>query len=403
MRDATDKDIRESIQPANGSNAPYPDAEIRRVGDILLELSAPMQYPWMPTDGSRVDKRGANKFMLCQMAFEDDLDVAWRYTEELAEKTFGDPEDLWSEILDKLGPVRALLPSDNPRRSDAIAARIMQVARYIKDRYGGDVRAIWADDDGEKAFQRLLGMKIDRSISEDIVFILYETRQLKRWPWMPTDGSRASRRDANKFFAGAVMDYRMKAWLVWKNAKRLSEGILGDPDDLWEAIRGRSEAGMREMFRAESLHRFPDCGVRLWRAAGDIGEKYEGDVRRIWEGKTTVEALKSLQEFYGIGPQLGRMIVGALKDTKQIVGNSDLKADTNVRKVLGRVFEGKSVSPSEALEIADAIVPGNSWSIDDPLFSIGTRICRASDPLCSGCPLKGECVYAQTRSRMGRT
>ena len=80
-----------------------------------------------------------------------------------------------------------------------------------------------------------------------------------------------------------------------------------------------------------------------------------------------------------------------------------MKADTNVRKVLGRVFEGKSVSPSEALEIADAIVPGNSWSIDDPLFSIGTRICRASEPLCSDCPLKGECVYAQARSRRGQT
>ena len=379
---------------AMGMNSRNLRPKTGRVLDILLEAADSVYDPWMPFDGSYADMKDANKFVLCVMALEIGLDEAEEYTRDLAEDALRDPDDLWGKVLENQRAVRSLLPGDDPRRSDAIAARIIKTAGQIGSRYGGDARRIWGDGDDKKTFERLHDIADSRAIAEDIVKVLYKTKQLKEWPWMPTDGRRASKKEANKFFVGAMMDYQMKAWLVWNNAKRLSEGILGDPDDLWKAIRDKSEEGMKDLFRAELLHRFPDCGIRLWRAADRIGRDCGGDVRMMWEGKTTDEAREEFLKLYGIGRQLASMIVGALIDTGQIEGRGDLKADTNVRRVLGRVFEGDMVSPDAALGLADQMLPGDSWQIDNPLFNIGRACCRKRDPLCSECPLQQECAYA---------
>lgn len=58
--------------------------------------------------------------------------------------------------------------------------------------------------------------------------------------------------------------------------------------------------------------------------------------------------------------QISRMIRGALYDTHQIDGKGDLKADSNVTRVLGRVFKSSMVSKDRALEIADRLLPGDS-------------------------------------------
>ena len=62
----------------------------------------------------------------------------------------------------------------------------------------------------------------------------------------------------------------------------------------------------------------------------------------------------------GVGPQLSRMTVGVLHDTKQIEGAGELKADIHVRRVLGRVFTGDMVSAEAALDIGREMMPRGS-------------------------------------------
>ena len=57
------------------------------------------------------------------------------------------------------------------------------------------------------------------------------------WPWLD-DAFRlnreATKKEANKFLLGVILDRQMKWELAWANARKLTEECLADPDDLWE-------------------------------------------------------------------------------------------------------------------------------------------------------------------------
>lgn len=213
------------------------------------------------------------------------------------------------------------------------------------------------------------------------------------WPWLPADGSQVGRKEANKFVLGAIMDYQMRAEQVWKNAGVLSEDILGNTEDLWGAIAGKSKPDVRHLFRHHKLHRFPEHAAdRTLRIAADIRDRYGGDARKIWSGQGTNEVMRRLSEMR-VGPQISRMIIGGLIDTGQIKGKGELRANTNIRRMLGRVFDGRKASPDRALEIADVMEPGNSWRLNGSVFALGKYICK-KEPLCHKCCLRGECRYA---------
>ena len=68
--------------------------------------------------------------------------------------------------------------------------------------------------------------------------------------------------------------------------------------------------------------------------------------------------------------------------------------DTNVRRVLGRVFVGDELADRGALErLADALVPGSdAYAWNQALMDLGATLCTARRPLCLLCPLRSECV-----------
>jgi len=217
-------------------------------------------------------------------------------------------------------------------------------------------------------------------------------------------GEPVTKKRANKFLVGAILDYQIPAATAWENARRLAEEILGDPDDLWNAIAAIGERQWKSdnLKAACRLHRFPtQAHDRLWRIGRCVREQYDGDARRIWKGKTPGAALERLCRM-GVGDQISRMIVGALIDTEQIVGQGDLKADLHVRRVLGRVFEGGMVDVKRAHRIADRLVPGNSWKLDEPLYRLGKKVCRKSNPNCHDCYLMPKCNYFHDRAHMNR-
>jgi len=83
------------------------------------------------------------------------------------------------------------------------------------------------------------------------------------WDWLLPDVS-PSMKDANKFLLGCILDYQMRAEQAWSNARRLAEGILADPDDLWDAITTGSLAAWNAKRKEYALHRFPKGHERVY-------------------------------------------------------------------------------------------------------------------------------------------
>ena len=210
-------------------------------------------------------------------------------------------------------------------------------------------------------------------------------------------GRRADKKSANKFMLACILNYRMKAEQVWNNAKRFAEDELGDPKYLWETIIDIRRWNSDTVRRRYRLHYLSAAHKRVRRIAKEIVEHYKGDARNIWKNQTPDDIRKRL-EGMRVGPQISRMIVGALHDTKQISGAGELKADIHVRRVLGRVFTGQVVSADDAHRIAKQMEPRKSWKLDAPLYLLGKSTCIPTNPDCEDCYLPKECKYYKTNA-----
>ena len=221
------------------------------------------------------------------------------------------------------------------------------------------------------------------------------------WDWINvSNGETVDKKNANKFLLGCILDYRILAETAWKNARRLSEDILGDPDDLWGSITSVSKSQWSSKWKEYSLHRFPVAHDRVWRIGKDIVDLYEGDARNIWNSDSPSVVLNRLNEMR-VGEQISRMTVGALYDTGHISGIGDVKADIHIRRVLGRALIGEVFSPDKATEITREMNSDNPWLLDRPLYLIGKNYCSATNPKCNKCYLHDECAFRnknQTKS-----
>jgi A/G-specific adenine glycosylase len=68
-------------------------------------------------------------------------------------------------------------------------------------------------------------------------------------------------------------------------------------------------------------------------------------------------------------------------------------ADTNVRRVLGRVLLGRTASEREAIGIDEAILPrADAARWHHALMDLGATVCVSRAPRCDRCPVQGLCV-----------
>ena len=223
--------------------------------------------------------------------------------------------------------------------------------------------------------------------------LLLDNRSSLSWPWLSDlKGRGANKKTANKFMLGCILDYQMKASVAWDKARWFAEDELGDPKDLWQTIIAIRRWDSDAIFRRYLLHRFPQGHKRVRRIGKELVEHYNGDARKIWNNQAPDDILERLKVMR-VGPQISRMIVGALYDTKQISEAHELKADSHVRKVLGRVFSGDDISADDAHRIANTMIPDTSWKLDEPLYSLGQSICTRTTPDCENCYLCEECKY----------
>jgi len=218
-----------------------------------------------------------------------------------------------------------------------------------------------------------------------------ESRRKYNWPWL--DGRYLTRRRANKFLLGAIIDFQVPANSAWDTAQNFAETALGDPPLLWQRIRDFTPREWDARFPTYKLHRFRWAHTRVRHIAGRVVGKFGGDFRDAFEGKSARKVLGILETELKVGPAIARMIVGALIDTGHLQGQSDLKPDRHVRRVLGRVYQQSEITARQALTLARQICPNSSWVLDNPLYDIGKRFCKARQPLCANCPLNTVCRY----------
>ncbi len=100
---------------------------------------------------------------------------------------------------------------------------------------------------------------------------------------------------------------------------------------------------------------------------------------------------KALRQFKGIGRYTaGALLSFAFRKDAPIL-------DTNVRRVLGRVFWGprrmKALRGEKAMwDLSAALVPrGKAYDFNQALMDFGATWCTPRNPRCLPCPMKGFC------------
>lgn len=149
-------------------------------------------------------------------------------------------------------------------------------------------------------------------------------------------------------------------------------------------------AGTADVLRAWQGLGYNSRAVRLQNVAREVVERYGGAMPREAD---------ALRELPGIGPYTVAAIRAFAFD------EDDAPMDTNVRRIVHRLFFGVEFPPGathrELDARAQALVPpgeGHDWS--SAMMDLGATICTARAPKCLLCPLQSECAAAPIDANM---
>jgi len=143
------------------------------------------------------------------------------------------------------------------------------------------------------------------------------------------------------------------------------------------------------------LGRFPTLRALARTSLGDVLREWQGlgynrrarDLHRIARANPT--ALPSSVDALDALPGVGAYTAGAVACFSR--GERVAFADTNVRRVLGRVVLGRVATEREAVAIDGELMPRDAASWHHALMDLGATLCRAREPLCPTCPLAVTC------------
>ncbi len=146
----------------------------------------------------------------------------------------------------------------------------------------------------------------------------------------------------------------------------------------FEALAG---APASEVIRAWAGMGYNRRALNLQRAAQAVVERHGGAMPR------EPRALRAL-------PGVGEYTANALACFA--LGQQTAVVDTNVRRVLGRVFHWPSTpSDRETAETASRALPeGQAWAWNQALMDLGATVCTSRRPTCLLCPLRESCRAA---------
>ena len=148
----------------------------------------------------------------------------------------------------------------------------------------------------------------------------------------------------------------------------------------YPSLRSLARAGAREVREAWYPLGYNIRPVRLRNIARTALHRHRGKI------PATREELLALP---GIGPYTaGAVLSFAYRKDAPIL-------DTNVRRVLRRVFLGDRAASSDRIlwALSEALLPrGKAYDFNQALMDFGATACTARRPRCPGCPLARLCV-----------
>ena len=129
-----------------------------------------------------------------------------------------------------------------------------------------------------------------------------------------------------------------------------------------------------------------------------------GDVLRHWSGLGYNRRARDLHRVAGLSrsglpadaqaldalPGIGAYTAGAVACFA--FGTRTAFADTNIRRVLGRIVLGRIASEREAIAIDEELAPRDARPWHHALMDLGATICVARAPRCDACPLALRCA-----------
>jgi A/G-specific adenine glycosylase len=160
----------------------------------------------------------------------------------------------------------------------------------------------------------------------------------------------------------------LPVWDVWLDRWPTAGALAGD--SVGEAIRAWGRLG------------YPRRAQRLHAAAGDIVERFGGDVPSSYD---------DLLSLPGVGGYTARAVRAFG------FGAHDVPLDTNVRRVLARVYDAAAdvtaVAPSRAEQQRADDLADASGGVGAALMELGALVCAARAPRCAACPVSSRCGW----------
>jgi len=205
---------------------------------------------------------------------------------------------------------------------------------------------------------------------QKIVKILSEKYEINEW-W--------ERYTPFETLVGVILSQRT----YWKNVKTAIERFA----ERFNRIEDVAEANVKEIeevIKPAGLYKVR--ARRIKNIARDLIEKYDGNLNKILDLPRD-EAKKKLIAIEGIGPKTADVLLMAIK------GEHVLPVDVHIFRIMRRLGIADEKDDYESLraKLESEIPPAQRTKTHLILIEFGRRICRARNPKCEECPIKGYC------------
>ncbi|MGE5461286.1 MAG: A/G-specific adenine glycosylase [Solirubrobacterales bacterium] len=150
-------------------------------------------------------------------------------------------------------------------------------------------------------------------------------------------------------------------------------------------VRSLARASRREVLLAWDGLGYNRRAVALSEAARTIVRDHAGRVPAD---------LPTLRDLPGVGPYTAAAVASIAYSVPVAA------IDTNVRRIVGRVFDGDDdATPARVRELADSwLDPHDPGSWNEALMDLGREVCRPQ-PRCEICPLRRSCEFVAAGAR----
>lgn len=140
----------------------------------------------------------------------------------------------------------------------------------------------------------------------------------------------------------------------------------------WQALAKASQAQVVKLWHGLGYNR---RAMALHRLAKEVGDG---------ELPVTHDALVEL-------PGIGQYTAEAVR-AFAFRAKGAAPVDTNIERILKRVFRQHAASRDEIQRLAHKVVPQDVWSWGHAMMDLGATVCTARAPKCEACPLKNICA-----------